>query len=62
MMPSFFTGHRARFSLLRRFLAASSRSLLLKQVIELPTPLWVEVLSLMGGEYAALAREQYPAA
>jgi hypothetical protein len=38
------------------FTAAAARPLLLKQVLQLPKPLWQEVLELMGGAYAAHAR------
>lgn len=37
--------------------AAASRPLVLKQVLQLPQPLWKEVLGCMGGSYAAAARE-----
>ncbi|GAX79802.1 hypothetical protein CEUSTIGMA_g7242.t1 [Chlamydomonas eustigma] len=36
---------------------ASSRALVLKQCLQLPTPLWVEVLQLLGGEYAQVAAD-----
>lgn len=36
--------------------AAASRPLLLKQVLQLPKPLWREVMELMGGAYAEQAR------
>jgi len=39
--------------------AACSPELVLKQVIQLPKPLWREVLELMGGEYATMSKEQY---
>jgi len=39
--------------------AASSRSLVLKQCLGLPTPLWKEAMELMGGEYGATARGVY---
>ncbi|CAG9465540.1 unnamed protein product [Pedinophyceae sp. YPF-701] len=35
--------------------AACSRPLIIKQCLTLPTPLWREVLGLMGGEYAQIA-------
>lgn len=38
--------------------AACSRVLVLKQCLQLPTPLWREVMCLMGGQYAEQAREQ----
>ena len=36
--------------------AACSRSLVLKQCLQLPTPLWREVMCLMGGQFAEEAR------
>lgn len=36
--------------------AAAARPLVLKQCLQLPVPLWREVLGLMGGEYAETAR------
>uniref|UniRef100_A0A383VTF1 YqgE/AlgH family protein n=1 Tax=Tetradesmus obliquus TaxID=3088 RepID=A0A383VTF1_TETOB len=39
------------------YTAAGSRNLCLKQVLQLPEPLWREVLGLMGGEYASMAKE-----
>jgi len=39
--------------------AASSRSLVLKQCLGLPTPLWKEAMELMGGSYGVTARETY---
>jgi len=39
--------------------AACSRSLVLKQCLGLPTPLWKEALELMGGEYGITARSAY---
>ena len=39
--------------------ASCSRSLVLKQCLGLPTPLWKEVMELMGGEFGAVARVQY---
>ncbi|KAI8463409.1 MAG: hypothetical protein J3K34DRAFT_444077 [Monoraphidium minutum] len=36
--------------------AAASRPLLLKQVLQLPKPLWMEVMELLGGSYAAAAK------
>jgi putative AlgH/UPF0301 family transcriptional regulator len=36
--------------------AAAARPLILKQVLQLPKPLWREVLGLMGGGFAAMAR------
>lgn len=45
--------------LTHRFTAACSRSLVLKSALQLPVPLWSEVLQLMGGEYAELARDSY---
>lgn len=41
------------------FPAACARSLVLKQCIRLPKPLWREVMELMGGEYADTARREY---
>lgn len=38
--------------------AACSRSLVLKQCLQLPKPLWQEVMCLMGGSYAAAVRQQ----
>jgi hypothetical protein len=38
-----------------RFTAACSRPLILKQCLQLPVPLWRELLQLMGGEYLAAA-------
>lgn len=40
-----------------RYTAAASRPLVLKQVLQLPKPLWKEVLTYMGGEYATVAAE-----
>lgn len=40
-----------------RWTAAASRPIVLKQCLQLPKPLWKEVLECMGGEYAAAARE-----
>lgn len=40
-----------------RWTAAASRSLVLKQCLQLPKPLWKEVLEAMGGDYAAAALE-----
>lgn len=40
-----------------RWTAAASRPILLKQCLQLPKPLWKEVLECMGGEYATAARE-----
>lgn len=37
------------------YTAACSRALVLKQCLQLPTPLWREVLMLMGGECAEVA-------
>ena len=42
----------------RRHQAASSRSLVLKQCLQLPTPLWREVLLLLGGAFAQEADEE----
>ncbi|GIL61932.1 hypothetical protein Vafri_16251 [Volvox africanus] len=39
--------------------AACSRSLVLKPTLQLPVPLWREVLQLMGGQYLGVAREGY---
>lgn len=41
------------------YTAAASRPLLLKQCLQLPKPLWRELLELMGGEYAEAARASY---
>lgn len=38
-----------------------SRSLVLKQCLQLPVPLWREALCLMGGEFAEAARLQQEA-
>lgn len=35
------------------YTASSSRSLVLKQCLGLPVPLWQEAMGLMGGEFAA---------
>ncbi len=43
----------------RRYTAAAARPLLLKQVLQLPKPLWREVLELMGEPYAAVAQAAY---
>lgn len=40
-----------------RWTAAASRPLVLKQCLQLPKPLWKEMLALMGGEYATAAKE-----
>ncbi len=42
-----------------RYPAACSRSLVLKPALQLPVPLWREVLQLMGGQYLGIAREGY---
>ena len=42
-----------------RYTAACSRSLVLKQCLQLPVPLWKEILELMGGQYAQVARKRY---
>ncbi|KAG1668845.1 hypothetical protein FOA52_004940 [Chlamydomonas sp. UWO 241] len=39
--------------------AACARAVVLKQCIQLPTPLWREVLMLMGGEYKDVADEDF---
>ena len=39
--------------------AAGCRALALKQCLQLPVPLWLEVLCLMGGEQAEAARAEY---
>lgn len=39
--------------------AAASRSLILKPCLQLPTPLWTEVLMLMGGEAAQMAKDAW---
>ncbi|KAF6253736.1 hypothetical protein COO60DRAFT_1545112 [Scenedesmus sp. NREL 46B-D3] len=39
------------------YTAAGSRNLCLKQCLQLPKPLWREVLGLMGGDYSAIAKE-----
>ncbi|KXZ47825.1 hypothetical protein GPECTOR_32g437 [Gonium pectorale] len=41
------------------YAAACSRSLVLKSALQLPVPLWREVLQLMGGQYVGVAREGY---
>lgn len=41
---------------LRRYTAASSRAVVLRQCIQLPMPLWRECLTLMGGKHAEAAR------
>jgi len=41
------------------YCAAAARELVLKPVIQLPKPLWREVLELMGGEYAECSRRTY---
>ncbi|CAI5524025.1 unnamed protein product [Closterium sp. Naga37s-1] len=41
------------------YTAACARSLVLKQCLQLPKPLWREMLELMGGEYAETARKEY---
>jgi putative AlgH/UPF0301 family transcriptional regulator len=38
--------------------AACSRTLVLKQCLQLPVPLWREVMCLMGGEWAEAARRE----
>lgn len=40
----------------RRYTAASSRAVVLRQCIQLPTPLWRECLTLIGGKHAEEAR------
>lgn len=40
--------------------AAASRAVALKPCLGLPVPLWVEALTLMGGEWAGLARRGRP--
>lgn len=42
-----------------RYTAACSRSLVLKECLQLPTPLWREMLLLMGGPYTAVAEQEY---
>uniref|UniRef100_A0A7S3E292 Transcriptional regulator n=1 Tax=Chloropicon laureae TaxID=464258 RepID=A0A7S3E292_9CHLO len=39
--------------------AACSPEIVLKQVIQLPKPLWREVMELLGGEYALMSKQQY---
>ncbi|PNW84162.1 hypothetical protein CHLRE_04g223700v5 [Chlamydomonas reinhardtii] len=41
------------------YTAACSRSLVLKSALQLPVPLWREVLQLMGGQYSEVASEGY---
>ncbi|GLC33339.1 hypothetical protein PLESTB_000344200 [Pleodorina starrii] len=41
------------------YAAACSRSLVLKPALQLPVPLWREVLQLMGGRFIEVAREGY---
>jgi putative AlgH/UPF0301 family transcriptional regulator len=38
--------------------AACSRTLVLKQCLRLPVPLWREAMCLLGGEWAETARQQ----
>ena len=42
-----------------RHTAAASRALVLKQVLQLPKPLWREIMELMGGDFSAAARRAY---
>lgn len=42
-----------------RYCAACAKELVLKPVIQLPKPLWREILELMGGEYAECSRRAY---
>jgi hypothetical protein len=46
------------FTDIQRYSVASSRSLVLKQCLQLPTPLWQEVLLLLGGRYAREAQAE----
>lgn len=48
---------RERLDWFCRHVAACSRNLVLKQCLRLPTPLWQEIMGLMGGEYAEMAQE-----
>jgi hypothetical protein len=48
---------RAALLLCCRWTAAASRPILLKQCLQLPKPLWKEVMECMGGDYATAARE-----
>ncbi|KAF5836229.1 hypothetical protein DUNSADRAFT_6241 [Dunaliella salina] len=41
------------------YTAACSRSLVLKPCLQLPTPLWREMLLLMGGKYFEVAQDAY---
>jgi len=41
------------------YCAACAKELVLKPVIQLPKPLWREILELMGGEYAECSRRAY---
>ncbi|BDA41837.1 probable UPF0301 protein CT0663 [Coccomyxa sp. Obi] len=41
------------------YTAACSRSIVLKQCLQLPVPLWKEILLLMGGQYAQIASKRY---
>lgn len=40
-----------------RHIAACSRNLVLKQCLRLPTPLWEEIMSLLGGQFTRMAQE-----
>jgi hypothetical protein len=40
-----------------RYTASCAKSLCLKPAIQLPTPLWLEVMRLMGGEFLQIADE-----
>ena len=40
-----------------RHAAACSRNLVVKQCLQLPVPLWREIMELLGGEYAKAAEQ-----
>jgi len=42
-----------------RYCASTAKEVVLKPVIQLPKPLWREVLELMGGEYAEASKKTY---
>lgn len=42
-----------------QYSAACSRNIVLKQCLGLPTPLWREVMNLMGGEHSSIANQVY---
>ena len=55
-----FNGLRSELESGTWYCAACSRTLILKQCLSLPVPLWCETLRLMGGDYAAEAHKLYP--